>query len=209
MNKEVDEVNKRDKEKYIKWEPPAEGEWKINSDGAAAGNPVPGGASCIIRDSNGNMKVASNIPLMNTNSYEAEIQGLKLGLVLAQKMELKKVRCQVDCRSLMESIRKTRTERMDTYQEDQLMEIQKMMKELEILDIEWKPRETNAVSDQLAKEATTTAKLIWQGQHQQTFTHNVSFSLPMYDNINIWTTVPNSVGISFKNDQNGVMYLRT
>ncbi|XP_057833769.2 uncharacterized protein LOC131044456 [Cryptomeria japonica] len=67
----------------VKWEPPEQGWYKINFDGASAGNPSPSGIGCIVRDSKGKClkEIAENIGVETNNEVEfrAAYQSLQLG----------------------------------------------------------------------------------------------------------------------------------
>ena len=98
-------VDKPPKEKIlIGWKPPSSGFLKLNTDGSALGNPGLTSAGGLIRDSNGNWVRGFSRFIGTTNSFAAELWGLRDGLELAQKLDMAKLIVEVDAKAVVDII---------------------------------------------------------------------------------------------------------
>jgi len=68
------------KPRWVRWNPPIEGWWKVNTDGASKGNPGPSSAAFCIRDSNGNLVGARGLRVPDTTNLVAEAVAIKEAL---------------------------------------------------------------------------------------------------------------------------------
>ena len=90
--------------KQIKWERPARGWVKLNTDGSSLGNPGLAGGVGVIQDEEGNWIVgfARNIGI--TTSFQAELWGLRDGLTLCVECNFSAVEVELDARSVLDVI---------------------------------------------------------------------------------------------------------
>lgn len=95
--------------KQIKWERPARGWVKLNTDGSSLGNPSLAGGGGVIQDEEGNWIVgfARNIGI--TTSFQAELWGLRDGrlrdgLTLCVERNFSAVEVELDARSVLDVI---------------------------------------------------------------------------------------------------------
>uniref|UniRef100_A0A2N9EFE1 Reverse transcriptase domain-containing protein n=1 Tax=Fagus sylvatica TaxID=28930 RepID=A0A2N9EFE1_FAGSY len=98
-------VDKPPKEKIlIGWKPPPSGFLKLNTDGSALGNPGLASVGGLIRDSNGNWVRGFSRFIGTTNSFAAELWGLRDGLELARKLDIAKLIVEVDAKAVVDII---------------------------------------------------------------------------------------------------------
>ncbi|KAF7832197.1 reverse transcriptase [Senna tora] len=76
---------------WVKWVPPTEGWWKLNTDGSCLGNPGSMAAAGIIRDYNGNWVSGFSKHLGFGNSFKAEVWAIALGIKLAKDLQCGKL----------------------------------------------------------------------------------------------------------------------
>lgn len=66
--------------RIVQWSPPPNGWLKCNTDGASRGNPGPSFAAFCLRDSNGNLVVATGVKLLDSTNLVAEAVAIREGL---------------------------------------------------------------------------------------------------------------------------------
>ncbi|KAH0740035.1 hypothetical protein KY290_033078 [Solanum tuberosum] len=66
--------------KWVRWNLPIEGWWKVNTDGASKGNPCLSAATFCLRDSNGNLIGARGLKLPDTTNLVAEVVAIREAL---------------------------------------------------------------------------------------------------------------------------------
>ncbi|KAF7812327.1 reverse transcriptase [Senna tora] len=76
---------------WVKWTAPSEGWWKLNTDGACAGNPSKMAAAGVIRDSYGNWIRGFSKCLGLGNSLKAELWAIALGMSMAKDLSCDKL----------------------------------------------------------------------------------------------------------------------
>jgi len=72
----------------ISWKKPLTGWMKLNTDGAAFGNPIQVGGGGVLRDSNGDWVVGFIRKLGSMSSVLVELWALKDGLLLARQLDI-------------------------------------------------------------------------------------------------------------------------
>ena len=77
---------------------------KLNTDGSALGNPGLASAGGLIRDSNGIWVRGFSWIIGTTNSFVAELWGLRDGLELARKLDIAKLIVEVDAKAVVDII---------------------------------------------------------------------------------------------------------
>nr|XP_009772061.1 PREDICTED: uncharacterized protein LOC104222525 [Nicotiana sylvestris] len=87
---------------HVKWEPPNQSFYKLNSDEAACTTIGAAGYGGVIRDSNGNWIVGYTGSLKHTTSLHMELMGLLQGLRLAHLRQLTPSEVVVDAKELVD-----------------------------------------------------------------------------------------------------------
>jgi hypothetical protein len=99
----------------IGWKPPPPGFLKLNTDGSALGNPRPANAGGLIRDNNGKWIKGFSRVIGTTNSFAAELWGLRDGLELARKLDITKLIVEVDAKAVVDIILTDNIQILDTH----------------------------------------------------------------------------------------------
>lgn len=86
----------------VRWEKPPLGWCKLNTDGAAFGNPGRAGGGVVIRDSEGRWVRGFARPIGFTTSITAEFWALRDGLLLAVRMGVQKLVIELDANVVVE-----------------------------------------------------------------------------------------------------------
>ncbi|OMO90964.1 reverse transcriptase [Corchorus capsularis] len=86
----------------ISWTPPGEHFVKLNTDGAAKGNPGAAGAGGVIRNTEGGWVVGFAAHLGTCSNVAAELHALRLGLTLAWREGFRAVICEVDAKVILD-----------------------------------------------------------------------------------------------------------
>lgn len=81
---------------HIQWVAPGDGVVKLNTDGAAKGNPGVAGAGGLIRSSIGTWLMGFQLHLGVCSNMEAELQAIRCGLQLAWSCGYRKLFCESD-----------------------------------------------------------------------------------------------------------------
>ncbi len=77
----------------------------IYADGASRGNPGAAAAAAVLLDSEGNELGRSQIFLGNDTNNAAEYQGLRLGLLLADQLDKRRIACRLDSELVVKQMR--------------------------------------------------------------------------------------------------------
>lgn len=85
-----------------RWEKPPEGWMKLNSDGCAAGSPGLAGCGGVVRDSHGNWVTGFSRHIGITNSFVAELWGLRDGLLLCNNLNIPALIVEMDAKSIVD-----------------------------------------------------------------------------------------------------------
>lgn len=89
-------ISKKWVERLIRWEFPREGWVRLNTDGAAKGNPGKAGAGGLIRGYRGELHVAFAVKCGDCSCTKAELKGVLHGLAFAWNGGHRKVQLTVD-----------------------------------------------------------------------------------------------------------------
>lgn len=136
----------------IKWEPPPEGAFKLNIDGAARSNPGEAGIGGIIRDHKGNMISAFSKNIGIASNNKAEVWALYLGIKIANELEITDIIIETDSHFLISCLNRKGDHHPQL--ETLLTDSTKLMKKMSQAVIKFGYREVNGVADILAKMGT-------------------------------------------------------
>jgi len=89
----------------IAWQPPLPKSVKLNTDGAARGNPGLAGAGGVIRNSAGQWLVGFAAHLGVCSNVAAELHALRLGLLLAWQEGYRALICEVDAKVILDLLK--------------------------------------------------------------------------------------------------------
>lgn len=85
-----------------RWERPPKGWMKLNTDGCAAGSPGLAGCGGVVRDSNGEWVSGFSRLIGTTNSFVAELWGLRDGLILCSNLNIQSLIVELDAKSVVD-----------------------------------------------------------------------------------------------------------
>ena len=88
------------------WNPPPEGTFKLNIDGAAKGNPVPAGYGGVIRNSEGTILSLFWGSIGSITNNMAELEGLINGLIWARQTRKMPLMVEGDSQIIINTARK-------------------------------------------------------------------------------------------------------
>ncbi|KAF3960850.1 hypothetical protein CMV_014465 [Castanea mollissima] len=92
--------------KYIRWEKPASGWLKLNTDGSFDDLLGNAGGVGLIRDEQGNWVAGFTRKLGKANSFIAEAWALRDGLMLCKQLNLSNVIAELDAKALVDALNK-------------------------------------------------------------------------------------------------------
>ncbi|CAH9129653.1 unnamed protein product [Cuscuta epithymum] len=95
--------------RIIKWQPPEAGTFKLNCDGSCRGSERDAGAGGVIRNHKGDWICGFLLNIGKTDSFQAELWGLRQGLLLARDLNLSRVMVEGDSESMIKVVRSTQT----------------------------------------------------------------------------------------------------
>ncbi|KAK6939235.1 Ribonuclease H domain [Dillenia turbinata] len=136
--------------KWIKWTPPKQGSVKLNSDGAVDRSSGKAGAGGLIRDNEGIWITGFHVMVGKTDVLMAEIWGLREGLLLAKKCNLRRVEVESDSATLFKLLNGEVKE--DHRLAKIIEECQNIMQEIDAQGIAHICREGNQCADILANK---------------------------------------------------------
>jgi ribonuclease HI len=128
-------------------------------DGAASGNPVPAGASAIVKDEEGTTLLEKARAFGPATNNVAEYQGLLLGLELAAQLKPNILTIRSDSELLVRQVAgqyKVRAPHLKPL----LRQVQRLLAPFETVEIEHIPRGQNAEADKLARKALEKARKV-------------------------------------------------
>ncbi|KAL0370695.1 UNVERIFIED_CONTAM: putative ribonuclease H protein [Sesamum angustifolium] len=124
--------------------------FKLNTDGSSLGNSGLAGATGIIRDSNGHVRLAYQVALGTRTSVIAELTTVWRGLELALAHGLYPLMVEVDATAVIQLLQSRASEKWEgQYLTMHIVQIQQML----VLDVRYIFRGANRVVDHLAKES--------------------------------------------------------
>ena len=88
--------------KLVQWEKPPSGWTKLNTDGASLGNPDVVGCGVIVRDERGNWVAGFARRIRITNSFEAQLWGLRYGLTLCNNLNISPLIVELDAKVIVD-----------------------------------------------------------------------------------------------------------
>lgn len=92
------------REIQVKWHPPDAGWCKLNTDGSARGCPGISGAGGVVRDSDGKWLRGFSRYLGQTNSFTAEVWGLRDGLRMALSLNISALVVECDAKAVLDLV---------------------------------------------------------------------------------------------------------
>ena len=91
--------------KRIKWDKPPVGWMKLNTDGSVCGSVGVAGCGGVIRDDCGNWILGFNRRIGITNSFCAELWGLREGLIMCCNLNISSIIVELDAKAVIEALR--------------------------------------------------------------------------------------------------------
>ncbi|KAL0345574.1 UNVERIFIED_CONTAM: putative ribonuclease H protein [Sesamum radiatum] len=88
--------------RVVRWTTPSPAWFKLNSDGSSPGNPGLAGAAGIIRDAEGQVRLAFQVALGTTNSVLVELTAVWHSLELALAHGLAPIEVEVDAMTVIQ-----------------------------------------------------------------------------------------------------------
>lgn len=133
-----------------RWEPPAEGWRKVNSDGAVARNGEKGGGGAVIRDHNGAFRAAVCHHFPNIDDPEAvEILACRRALEVATELHEERVHVELDSQGLVQMLNQAMKNMSVTG--PWVEEIKTMLRSFSEFKVSWVRRSANVAAHKLAK----------------------------------------------------------
>lgn len=136
--------------KECKWTPPPQDWIKLNFDGASRGNPGIAGLGFILRDHKGQWLAQRAKPLGHTTNNLAELEAVKEGLTLCNRINIRKLIIEGDSQIILNALRKRTTPNWRI--NSSLEEAIKKIDNIEEVIIQHIYREGNTEADKLANE---------------------------------------------------------
>ncbi|KAL0411072.1 UNVERIFIED_CONTAM: hypothetical protein Slati_3696900 [Sesamum latifolium] len=138
--------------RVVRWATPSSAWFKLNSAGSSLGNPGRAGAAGIIRDAEGQVRLAYQNALGTTTSVIAELTTVWRGLELAMAHGLAPIVVKVDATTVIQLLQSRASEKWEI--EHLIMRIIPIQHVLGS-DVRHIFREANGAADHLAKEAAS------------------------------------------------------
>ncbi|KAL2246336.1 UNVERIFIED_CONTAM: putative mitochondrial protein [Sesamum indicum] len=138
--------------RVVRWSTPSPAWFKLNSDGSSLGNPGPAAAAGIIRDADGQVRLAYQFALGTTTSVVSELTAVWRGLELARAHSLAPIVVEVDATVVLQLLQ-SRASGIWVVQH-LIMRIVQLQQELGS-DVRHIFREANGAADHLAKDAAS------------------------------------------------------
>ena len=88
----------------IRWEKPVQGWWKLNIDGFYCGNTSLAGCGGVIRDDAGRWVIGFSRSIGMTNSFAAELWGLREGLLLCNNLNINALEVELDAKAIVDAL---------------------------------------------------------------------------------------------------------
>ncbi|KAL0458454.1 UNVERIFIED_CONTAM: hypothetical protein Slati_0472600 [Sesamum latifolium] len=138
--------------RVVRWATPSPAWFRLNSDGSSLGNPGPAGAGDIIRDVEGQVRLAYQVTLGTTTNVIAELTAVWHGLELAIAYGLAPIVVEVDATTVIQILQSRASGRWEV--QHLIMRIVQMQQVLGS-DVRHIFREANGAADHLVKEAAS------------------------------------------------------
>ncbi|KAL0411866.1 UNVERIFIED_CONTAM: hypothetical protein Slati_3776300 [Sesamum latifolium] len=138
--------------RVVRWATPSPAWFKLNSNGSSLGNSGPAGAGGIIRDAEGQVRLAYQVDLCTTTSVIAELTAVWRGLELAMVHGLAPIMVEVDATTVIQLLQSRASGRWEV--QHLIMRIVQIQQVLGS-DIRHIFREANGAADHLVKEAAS------------------------------------------------------
>ena len=90
--------------KRIRWEKHIQGCWKLNTDGSCCGNTSLASCGGVIRDDAGRWVMGFSRSIGMTNSFAAELWGLREGLLLCNNLNINALEVELDAKSIVDAL---------------------------------------------------------------------------------------------------------
>ena len=94
--------------KWIRWEKPEVGWFRLNSDGSALGNPGPARSGGLIRNGEGEWVCGYARKIGTTTSFAAELWGLRGRILQCLNLQLPAIEIEIDAKSIVELLNNPR-----------------------------------------------------------------------------------------------------
>lgn len=130
-----------------KWEPPARGSFKLNTDGATDTKNNAGGQGGVIRDHSGNRIIGFTFKTPCTNPVLVELLALMMGLHMAHDHNLKPLEINIDALEVITMLRQDNPVNANI-----LHECRSLIRKVEEAHVTHIFREQNQVADGLSKK---------------------------------------------------------
>ncbi|XP_070008531.1 uncharacterized protein [Nicotiana sylvestris] len=132
----------------LKWEPPTRGFYKLNTDGAARGNPGIRGLGGVIRNHNGDWILGYMDNISHTTNTRAEVQALIRGLKLVEQNNLAPLEINTDSAETINMLLNG-----NLIYDPLICELRSIILRMDNVVVRHIYREQNRVADALSKEA--------------------------------------------------------
>ncbi|KAL2223798.1 UNVERIFIED_CONTAM: putative mitochondrial protein, partial [Sesamum indicum] len=138
--------------RVVRWSTPSPAWFKLNSDGSSLGNPGPAAAAGIIRDADGQVRLAYQFALGTATSVVSELTAVWRGLELARAHSLAPIVVEVDATVVLQLLQSRASGIWEV--QHLIMRIVQLQQELGS-DVRHIFREANGAADHLAKDAAS------------------------------------------------------
>ncbi|KAL2246338.1 UNVERIFIED_CONTAM: hypothetical protein Sindi_2902000 [Sesamum indicum] len=138
--------------RVVRWSTPSPAWFKLNSDGSSLGNPGPAAAAGIIRDADGQVRLAYQFALGTATSVVSELIAVWRGLELARAHSLAPIVVEVDATVVLQLLQSRASGIWEV--QHLIMRIVQLQQELGS-DVRHIFREANGAADHLAKDAAS------------------------------------------------------
>lgn len=96
-------VNSTREVRFVSWQPPDSNDAvRLNTDGSSQGNPGPSGAGGVVRTVDGQWLIGFQAKLGICSNNAAELQALRMGLLVAWQAGYRFVQCSVDSKLVVD-----------------------------------------------------------------------------------------------------------
>ena len=136
----------------VRWSTPSPAWFKLYSDGSSLGNPGPAAAAGIIRDADGQVRLAYQFALGTATSVVSELTAVWRGLELARAHSLAPIVVEVDATVVLQLLQSRASGIWEV--QHLIMRIVQLQQELGS-DVRHIFREANGAADHLAKDAAS------------------------------------------------------
>lgn len=146
-------------QRFVEWQPPLEGVFKFNVDGAARGSPGIAGAGGILRDWNGEVKGYFSLSLGVAYAYEAEIKAILYALKFCKEFGFLNIVIESDSTLAIGWVKNGENRPWKHLNDFHTIDFLRV--DVNCVDIVHVYREGNDKADDLAKEGCDRAVPLW------------------------------------------------